>query len=136
MRRSAFFDAFSTLSNCKEKFIIIGESPAKDGWIESGRAFYNTSGKLQASGRVMQKLLDILSVKIEDIYFTECCKCVIENRKTLSVCSKNCLPILKEQLRELPCEILLTMGVHPTETILGTKINRFFSFYIIYKKFI
>ena len=26
-------------------FIIIGESPAKDGWIESKKAFYNTSGK-------------------------------------------------------------------------------------------
>ncbi len=39
-------------------FIIIGESPAKDGWIQSKRAFYNSSGKLQASGRVLEKLLN------------------------------------------------------------------------------
>lgn len=32
------------------KFIIVGESPAKDIWIESKRAFYNTSSKLQGSG--------------------------------------------------------------------------------------
>ena len=37
------------------KFIIIGDSPAKDGWIESKRAFYNTAGKLQGSGRVLEK---------------------------------------------------------------------------------
>ena len=40
------------------KFIIIGESPAKDGWIESKKAFYNTSNKLQGSGRILEKLLN------------------------------------------------------------------------------
>ena len=40
------------------KFIIIGESPAKDGWIESKRAFYNTSGKLQSTGRILERLLN------------------------------------------------------------------------------
>lgn len=38
----------------KTRFIIIGESPAKDGWIQSKRAFYNTSGKLQATGKVLE----------------------------------------------------------------------------------
>ena len=42
----------------KTHFIIIGESPAKDGWIESKRAFYNTSGKLQGTGRILEKLLN------------------------------------------------------------------------------
>ena len=42
----------------KTSFIIIGESPAKDGWIESKRAFYNTSGKLQGTGRILEKLLN------------------------------------------------------------------------------
>ena len=55
-------------------FIIIGESPAKDGWIESKRAFYNTSGKLQGTGRVLEKLLNNIGLTISDIYFTECCK--------------------------------------------------------------
>lgn len=52
--------------------IIIGESPAKDGWIESKRAFYNTKEKLQASGRVLEKLLNNIGYSINDIYFTEC----------------------------------------------------------------
>ncbi len=58
-------------------FIIIGESPDKDGWIESKRAFYNTKGNLQASGRVLEKLLNNIGYSIGDIFFTECCKCII-----------------------------------------------------------
>lgn len=107
------------------KFIIIGESPAKDGWIESKRAFYNTSGKLQGTGRVLEKLLNNIGLSIQDIYFTECCKCIIEDRKNLERCSNNCMPILIEQLNDLPCEIIITMGVHPTQAILQTKIKKF-----------
>lgn len=106
-------------------FIIIGESPAKDGWIQSQKAFYNTSGKLQASGRILEKLLNRIGLSIKDIYFTECCKCIIEDRKKLEICSSNCLPILIEQLNKLPCTIILTMGVHPTQAILRMKIKRY-----------
>lgn len=109
----------------KTKFIIIGESPAKDGWIKSKKAFYNTAGKLQGSGRVLEKLLNNIDLKIEDIYFTECCKCTIENRNELEKCSNNCKQILYEQLASIPCEIILTMGLHPTQALLGKKINRF-----------
>lgn len=109
-------------------FIIIGESPAKDGWIQSKRAFYNCAGKLQGSGRVLEKLLHIVGYKIEDIYFTECCKCIVDDRKKLFLCSKNCLPILLEQLQNLPCNIILPMGVHPTQALLQIKINKFSDF--------
>ncbi len=109
----------------KTKFIIIGESPAKDGWIESKKAFFNTKGTLQATGRVLQKLLNHINLNIEDIYFTECCKCIIEDRKILEKCSSNCMPILIEQLNKLPCSIILTMGLHPTQALLKTKIKKF-----------
>lgn len=33
----------------KSKVLVLGESPAKDGWIVSGKSFYNKDGKLQAS---------------------------------------------------------------------------------------
>ena len=109
----------------KTNFVIIGESPAKDGWIESKRAFYNISGKLQGTGRILEKLLNNIGISISDIYFTECCKCIIEDRKQLEKCSMNCMPILVEQLSLIPCDIILTMGVHPTQAILQTKIKRF-----------
>lgn len=106
-------------------FIIIGESPAKDGWIVSKRAFYNKQGKLQASGRVLAKLLSILDYTIEDIYFTECCKCIIEDRKTLDKCSQNCKPILLKQLQNVNCDIIITMGKSPTQVLLDKKIGKF-----------
>ena len=106
-------------------FIIIGESPAKDGWIQSKKAFYNSSGKLQGTGRVLNTLLKNIGYSISDIYFTECCKCVIENRKFLKNCSINCLPILLEQLKSVPCRIIITMGLFPTQALLQTKIKKF-----------
>ena len=109
----------------KTNFIIIGESPAKDGWIESKKAFYNISGKLQGTGRILEKLLNNIGLTIEDIYFTECCKCIIEDRNMLEKCSKNCMPILIEQLNKLPCNLILTMGLHPTQALLQTKIKKF-----------
>ncbi len=112
----------------KTDFIIIGESPAKDGWIESKRAFYNSKQKLQASGRVLEKLLNTLNLTISDIYFTECCKCIIEDRKNLEKCCKNCMPILIKQLNELPCKYILTMGLHPTQALLNTKIKKYTDF--------
>lgn len=106
-------------------FIIIGESPAKDGWIRSKKAFYNSAGKLQGSGRVLEKLLNNIGYTIGDIYFTECCKCVIDDRKNLKQCCQNCLPILKRQLENVDCKIILTMGLYPTQTLLQTQIKKF-----------
>ncbi len=106
-------------------FIVIGESPAKDGWIKSKKAFYNTKGNLQASGRILEKLLNNIGYSIDDIYFTECCKCIIEDRKKLEKCSQNCMPILLAQLKDIPCKIIITMGLHPTQALLNQKIKKF-----------
>lgn len=106
-------------------FIIIGESPAKDGWIVSRKAFYNKDGKLQSSGKILEKLLNGIDIKIDDIYFTECCKCIVEDRKLLERCSQNCLPFLFRQLNKLPCKILVPMGLFPTQALLGIKIKKF-----------
>lgn len=105
-------------------FIIIGESPAKDGWVVSGRAFYNTDGKLQASGRVLEKLLNLIGYKVSDIYFTEMCKCVISDRKKLWESGLNCLPLLHTQINSTPCKTILTMGAYPTGVLLGKKISK------------
>ena len=66
-----------TMKKGKSRILVLGESPAKDGWIVSGKAFYNKDGKLQATGKVLQKLLNLCGLDIEDINFTECCKWII-----------------------------------------------------------
>ena len=113
-----------TIKLGKSRILILGESPAKDGWIVSGRAFYNSAGKLQATGKVLDKLLSICGLGIDDINFTECCKCIIEDRKNLRECMNNCKPILFSQLDKFDCDIILPMGQYPTEVILGEKINK------------
>ncbi|MCK9575677.1 MAG: uracil-DNA glycosylase family protein [Clostridia bacterium] len=112
----------------KSKIIVIGESPAKNGWLASGNAFYDLNGKILASGRVLEKLLDIVNLKISDIYFTECCKCLMVDRKQLEKCSQNCLPFLIQQLNKLDCNIILTMGLMPSQTLLKTKIKKYSDF--------
>lgn len=108
----------------ESKVLILGESPAKDGWIVSGRAFYNKDGKLQASGKILNKLLNLCGLTIDNINFTEVCKCIISDRKTLRACCNNCKPILFKQLDKFDCDVILPMGQFPTETILGKKINK------------
>ena len=108
--------------NCN--ILVLGESPAKDGWIVSKKAFYNSKGDLQASGKVLEKLLNLIGLTIEDVYFTEVCKCVISDRNKLRECSNNCKEILFKQIELLECDIILTMGVHPTETLLGYEIKK------------
>lgn len=114
----------SSLQIGKIKILIVGESPAKDGWIESQQAFYNTKGKLQASGRVLTKLLNGIDLTLSDVYFTEVCKCLI-SRDEFAKCAKNCLPYLIEQINNIDCELILPMGAYATEAILDKKINRF-----------
>ena len=108
--------------NCN--ILVLGESPAKDGWIVSKKAFYNSKGNLQASGKVLERLLNLIGLTIDDIYFTEVCKCVILDRNKLRECSNNCKGILFKQIESLDCDIILTMGMYPTETLLGYEIKK------------
>ena len=114
----------NTIKKGNSKLLILGESPAKDGWIVSGKAFYNKNGELQATGKVLEKLLNLSNLTIDNINFTECCKCIISNRNTLRTCMQNCKPILFKQLDDFDCDIILPMGQFPTEVILGQKINK------------
>lgn len=109
----------------KVPILIIGESPATNGWIESGRAFYNVKGNLQASGKTLSKLLELVELKIEDIYFTEFCKCIIKDRKNLVKSCLNCKEILNLQIQNLPVKILMPMGLFPTQALLSQKIKKF-----------
>ena len=113
-----------TMKRGKSRVLVLGESPAKDGWIVSKRAFYNKDGKFQASGKVLDRLLNLVGLTIDDINFTEVCKCIIEDRKTLRKCCNNCKNILFKQIENFDFDIILPMGQYPAETILGFKVDK------------
>ena len=105
--------------------VILGEAPANNGWRKSGIAWYDVNNKLLASGVVMQKLLDILDIKLEDTYFLEAIKCYPKERKYLSKCSINCKSYLLKQLNIIKPKVVLSLGDSATKTILDIKYKKF-----------
>ena len=120
------FPSSKTISIGKTKdIIILGEAPANNGWRKSGIAWYDQNKKLLPSGVVMQKLLDIINVKLEDTYFLEAIKCFPKERKNLNTCSKNCKQYLMRQLEEIKPKVVLSLGDAATKTILDIKYKKF-----------
>lgn len=109
----------------KSEILVVGESPARNGWLVSGKAFYDKDGKLQGTGKVLEKLLNICGLCIDDINFTECCKCQISDRSILEKCSENCKQYLLKQIAKSDCHIILAMGIFPSQVLLGRKIKKF-----------
>lgn len=110
---------FDTVSfgKCKD-LLFIGESPAKNGWCITGRAFYDVNNKVLPTGKILDKLLSIIDLGIDDITFTEACKCQVPERKNLKECSINCSEFLKKQILKIDPKILIPLGDHPTKIIL------------------
>lgn len=100
------------------RILILGESPAKNGWRISGKAWYEPSGKITATGKILKKLLSEIGLVLEDISFTEAVKCTPVSPKFLKDCSKNCYPFLKKQIEILKPKIIIPLGVKATELIL------------------
>lgn len=111
------------------EYLFIGESPAKTGWIKTGRAFYNSDNKLLPTGKVLNELLKIIDLDIDKISFTEACKCHIPDRKILAITSINCYPFLIEQIEAIKPKYLIPLGEHPTRILLELqKKDKFSSF--------
>ena len=105
--------------------VILGEAPANNGWRKSGIAWYDVNHKLLPSGVVMQKLLDIINIKLEDTYFLEAIKCYPKDRKYLNKCSNNCKQYLLKQLEIINPKIILSLGDSATKMILSIKYKKF-----------
>lgn len=120
------FPNSKTVSIGKQKdIVILGEAPANNGWRKSGIAWYDINHKLLPSGVILQKLLDILKIKLEDTYFLEAIKCYPKNRKYLNKCSNNCKKYLMEQLNIINPKVVLTLGDYATKSILDINYKKF-----------
>ena len=92
---------------------------------KSGIAWYDENHKLLSSGVILQKLLDEINLKLEDIYFLEAIKCYPKNRKFLNACSKNCKKYLFKQLDIIKPKVVLSLGDAVTKSILDIKYKKF-----------
>ena len=95
-----------------EAILIVGESPAANGWRASGKAFYTSQGKLLPSGRRLNELLLPLGLSVETCGFTELAKCFVgKNRKDLAACCWGCWPIFLKQLKASDYKLIIILGV-------------------------
>lgn len=100
-----------------KKVLVIAESPAKNGWRVSGRAFYTTDGKILATGRRLDDYLKRYNLGVSEISFTELVKCYLSDRKLLEKSGHNCFEYLKEQINELKPSLVITLGVIPNKVL-------------------
>lgn len=94
------------------KILILGESLPKNGWMDSGKAFYTKEDKLAPTGKKLNEELATLNLSIEDCSFTEIAKCYIgSNRKILKTCGSLCGKHLFSQIKHYKIELILSLGV-------------------------
>lgn len=105
--------------------VLVGETPANNGWRKSHKLWIDLNGKVLPSGLVLQKLFDIIDRNIFETTFLESVKCYPLERKNLKTCSSNCKNIMLEQLKILNPKLIITLGEFPTRNLLDFKFNKF-----------
>ena len=120
-----FPDSKTVSIGMDNRIVILGEAPANNGWRKSGVAWYDVNHKLLPSGVVMQKLHDIVNIKLGDIYFLEAIKCYPVDRKYLKKCSGNCRSFLFRQLEVIKPKVVLALGDAATKSVLDIKYSKF-----------
>ena len=104
--------------------VIVGEAPARTGWVKSGVAWHNTDGKLLPSGAIMQKLLAILDKELLSVTFLEAIKCFPSDRHHLKKLAQFYQPTLERQIQILRPKLVLTMGTIPTQMLINQPFRR------------
>ena len=103
---------FQKGKNRGERLLIVGESPAENGWRKTGKACYSPEGRLLATGARLNELLEEFGLSVENCGFTELSKCFLgKNRKKLDECCRKCWPILLKQLLGTEYRLIITLGV-------------------------
>lgn len=107
------------------KLLLLGETPANNGWRKSKMLWRDPTGKLLPSGVILQKLLDIVGLDLFDLTFTEAVKCFPCDRSSLKICQNNCHSYLLQQIELLEPELILCLGDYATRSILNQKYQKF-----------
>jgi len=95
--------------------MFIGEGPGKNEDIE-GRPFVGRAGDL------LDELLESVNLDREDVFITNIVKCrPPDNRDPKKDEIETCNPFLEKQISILDPKVIVTLGNHATETLIGEK---------------
>jgi len=98
--------------------LVVGESPALNGWMKSGRAFYTLEGKIVPTGKNFLVNLKQINPDLElgNISFTEISKCYIgTNRNKLDNCAKKTWTHFTEQINYVNPNLIILLGKKTTD---------------------
>ncbi|EKE25890.1 MAG: hypothetical protein ACD_5C00008G0001 [uncultured bacterium] len=105
----------SGAGNPEAEIIFIGEAPGKKE-NELGIPFVGSSG------RILDKMLNSIKLKREDVYLTNIIKCrPPENRDPLPEEVIQCLPWLEKQIEIISPKIIVTLGKYALNIFLPDK---------------
>lgn len=94
--------------------MFIGEGPGYDE-DQQGRPFVGKAGQL------LEKIINAIGLAREDVYITNIVKCrPPRNRDPLPEEVSACWPYITEQIRQIKPKVIVTLGRHSSQTILGT----------------
>lgn len=100
--------------NPNASLVFIGEGPGAEE-DRQGRPFVGPAGKL------LDKIIAAMGLKREEVYIGNVVKCRPPgNRDPQPDEIKTCLPFLREQLKLIDPEFIVTLGRHATQTMLET----------------
>ncbi|MHB9002801.1 MAG: uracil-DNA glycosylase [Coriobacteriia bacterium] len=98
----------------RARVVIVGEAPGRNEDL-TGEPFVG------AAGRLLDELLASIGLNRADVYIANIVKCrPPANRNPSAIEVETCTPFLREQLRIIDPEVLVTLGNYATRFILGT----------------
>lgn len=106
-------------NNCD--LLFVGEAPARNGWHVTGKVWCSPEGKIIPSGKVFDKLLNIINLSLFDASFTEAIKCYPEGGKVKTTNSRNCQIYLFKLIDLLKPNYVIPMGLNATRLLLNSK---------------
>jgi len=97
------------------KIMLIGEAPGKNEDLE-GRPFVGRAGEL------LEELLESVDLERDEVFITNVVKCrPPNNRDPRKDEIKTCNPYLQKQISLIEPEVIVTLGNHATETLVGNR---------------
>jgi len=95
--------------------MLIGEAPGKNEDLE-GRPFVGRAGEL------LEELLESVDLERDEVFITNVVKCrPPNNRDPRKDEIKTCNPYLQKQISLIEPEVIVTLGNHATETLVGNR---------------
>lgn len=102
------------VGNPKATLMLVGEAPGADEDLQ-GEPFVGRAGQL------LNKILDAIRFRREDVYICNILKCRPPNNRTPAAGEvEQCLPYLRKQIQLVRPRVILCLGLTAAQNLLGT----------------